>query len=216
MELLESILLKKYSANYRKNTIFFNDIFDYYKSIGKMFDFILLQNEVKKQNEISKQRINNRKIDKNKMKIVNHNRFEILDFIMKKWPYKIGFSKWAGGDNDFELEIIKNIENVSIKTTKYREWSKNGKWSGNSYLFHIKIPQFYNLSIINSEFVITKQTPIENIPQACIYFTQSKGMNISINKGILLNNKIINTKNIEKKLKIMTSNLNIKIHLKNH
>lgn len=121
----------------------------------------------------------------------------------KIYNLRTGSAGWAGGKNSFRCELTSEAA-PRISVSSYREWSSNGKWSGNSYSFTLHTKPSWKLEKIEGVFTVidTKN------PGHVWWFAQGRGMEVNPIEGYLYKGVHVQAKNFESAVKKVTAQRN--------
>lgn len=121
---------------------------------------------------------------------------KIQEIVEKQWSYRKASSSWAGGNNRFCVEIGKPFASGS----SYREWSSNGKWSGNSASFRVGIsrkaihyfPEIWvgGLLVLDAEKIGTREFKLT-------WVEQGRGFELKTVNGFLIRGHHVETKSVD-------------------
>ncbi len=106
-----------------------------------------------------------------------------------KQNYRVSVSSWAGGKNDIEINLS---HQPKIDVRVYREWSKNGKWSGNSLKVTINIDPDW-LDTVKNEglaschgLITTHATKLSDTEYKACWLERSRGFDVKVIHGFIL------------------------------
>lgn len=107
--------------------------------------------------------------------------------------YKKSKSSWAGGEHYETYDIVTNSQEISAEGHSTREWSRNGKWSGNNSHVNFKISRRC-LSLLQGQPVVgglvtldAEKTECENVLKIK-FAKQSRGFDLAVAECFLVNN----------------------------
>jgi len=99
------------------------------------------------------------------------------------YPLKIAEGRWAGGNNNFNVILDTACTSPKFSVNSYREYSSNGKWSGNSCSFRLTIAPSMNFSLIGGLLTVKKKNS-----NTVWWFQQSRGFEVKLIEGYLYKN----------------------------
>lgn len=117
----------------------------------------------------------------------------------KIYCLRTGSASWAGGDNGFRCELTSEAA-PSLSVSSYREWSRNGKWSGNSYSFTLHTKPSWKLEKIEGVITVIDTKNTGHV----WWFVQGRGMEVKIVDGYLYKGVHVQAKNFESAVKKVT------------
>lgn len=105
------------------------------------------------------------------------------------WPHRTGSASWAGGDNAFYVKRECVVPEILV--TSNREWSKNGKWSGNSYSFGLGLPRRWWFDRRDDCLVFWRRED-ESVAKRIVYRSRQKaGMSVEVEMCLEVGGKLI-------------------------
>lgn len=106
----------------------------------------------------------------------------------KQLPLRTSQSSWAGGatiEASYNILGGKNKESF-LFSDSFREWSSNGKWSGNRSVNRLHLNPSDEFSVLGGLLTIFKKADAGKVVYPCIWYEQSRGFTVERKKGFVV------------------------------
>lgn len=117
--------------------------------------------------------------------------------------YRVANSRWAGGKHSIEVEFAGSPQDISARGDSVREWSSNGKWSGNNSVHRYKITRRVPTELLVVGGLVTLDAePVGPREYRAAWAEQGRGFDLNIIRGFIIRGFHVRGNNLARARKV--------------